>query len=95
MRNKSTAGEAQRARILEALALRPHSSYELRKMGCYQCPTRIIELRRMGYSISTQRISIWDDEGYGCPTMREGIWRSCLKNDWMHWSSGSASRMRI
>jgi hypothetical protein len=63
-KEKSTSGEAQRDRILKALALRPHSSYELRKMGCYQAPTRIIELRRMGFDISTQRISIWDDEGY-------------------------------
>lgn len=62
--NKSTSGAAQRDRILKALARRPHNSYELRKMGCYQCPTRIIELRRMGYDISTTRISIWDDEGY-------------------------------
>lgn len=64
MRDKSTSGEAQRKRILKALEMRPHSSYELRKMGCYQAPTRIIELRRMGHNISTERISLWDDEGY-------------------------------
>ena len=63
-KSKSTSGEAQRQRILKALAQRPHSSYELRKIGCYQAPTRIIELRRLGYDISTERISIWDDEGY-------------------------------
>lgn len=60
---KSTASEAQRTRILKALARRPHTSYELRKLGCYQCPARIIELRRQGYEISTERVSIWDDEG--------------------------------
>lgn len=65
MRNdKSTSGAAQQRRILEALAQRPHTSYELRKLGCYQANTRILELRRKGYSISTERVSIWDDEGY-------------------------------
>ena len=63
-KSKATTSEAQRTRILKALAHRPHNSYELRKLGCYQCPARIIELRRMGYNISTQRISLWDDEGY-------------------------------
>lgn len=62
--SKSTTSAAQQRRILEALATRPHTSYELRKLGCYQAPTRIIELRRKGYNISTERVSIWDDEGY-------------------------------
>ncbi|WP_033534336.1 helix-turn-helix domain-containing protein [Bordetella trematum] len=64
MRDKSTSGEAQRARILKALALRPHHSYELRKMSCYQANTRVFELRQQGHEITTHRISIWDDEGY-------------------------------
>jgi len=64
MLNKSTVGNAQRQRILNALALRPHTSYELRKLGCYQANTRVLELRRMGHNISTVRVSIWDDEGY-------------------------------
>lgn len=64
MNDKSTSGGAQRQRILQALALRPHTSYELRKLGCYQCPARIIELRRRGYDIKTERVTIWDDEGF-------------------------------
>ncbi|CAM3794047.1 helix-turn-helix protein [Kerstersia gyiorum] len=65
MRNqKSSASESQRQRIIKALLLRPHTSYELRKLGCYQCPTRISELRRLGFNISTERVSIWDDEGF-------------------------------
>ncbi|HEY0297206.1 MAG TPA: helix-turn-helix domain-containing protein [Bordetella sp.] len=63
-KDKSTSGGAQRQRILQALALRPHNSYELRKMGCYQCPTRVIELRRQGYNIATERVTLWDDQGY-------------------------------
>lgn len=64
LHNKSTSGESQRQRIIKALALRPHTSYELRKMGCYQAATRINELRRLGFNIITERVSIWDDEGY-------------------------------
>ena len=60
----STATEAQHDRILSALRLRPHTSYELRKLGCYQCPARVKELREQGYSITTERVMVWDDEGY-------------------------------
>lgn len=62
--DKSTSCAAQQHRILEALTMRPHTSYELRKLGCYQANTRILELRRKGYNISTERVSIRDDEGY-------------------------------
>ncbi|AZV95183.1 hypothetical protein CBF45_16830 [Bordetella sp. J329] len=65
MRNqKSSASESQRQRIIKALMLRPHTSYELRKMGCYQANTRVLELRRLGFNITTDRVSIWDDEGF-------------------------------
>ena len=65
MRNgKSTSGHAQRERILEALTVGPKTSYDLRRIGCYQCPTRVLELRRMGYDIRTERVSIWDEDGY-------------------------------
>ncbi|WP_167731872.1 helix-turn-helix domain-containing protein [Kerstersia gyiorum] len=64
MHGKSTSSSSQRERILTALQRRPHTSYELRKMGCYQANTRILELRRQGYNIATERVSIWDDEGY-------------------------------
>ncbi|MBO1114661.1 helix-turn-helix domain-containing protein [Bordetella petrii] len=60
----STATEAQHARILRALRQRPHTSYELRRLGCYQANTRVLELRRKGYVIITERVSIWDEEGY-------------------------------
>ncbi|OAD17024.1 helix-turn-helix domain-containing protein [Achromobacter insolitus] len=62
--DKSTSCAAQQHRILEALTMRPHTSYELRKLGCYQAPARIIELRRRGHKISTKRVTIWDDEGF-------------------------------
>jgi hypothetical protein len=61
---KSTASEDQRARILAALATGPKTSYDLRRLGCYQCPTRVLELRRRGYDIRTDLVTIYDRDGY-------------------------------
>jgi hypothetical protein len=65
MRNgKSTSGHAQRQRILEALRAGPKTSYDLRRLGCYQAPTRIIELRRAGFEIHTEFVTLYDRDGY-------------------------------
>lgn len=65
---KSTATEAQRGRILAALRLRPQTSYDLRRMGCYQAPARVKELRdRFGYSITTDRVTLYDRDGFAHP----------------------------
>ncbi len=45
MDGKSTATEAQRKRVIEALRLRPQTSYDLRRLGIYQAPARVKELR--------------------------------------------------
>lgn len=62
--SKSTATEAQRVRILDALRISPKTTYDLRRMGCYQAPARIIELRRMGYDIETELVALYDRDGY-------------------------------
>lgn len=67
--DKSTASESQRRRILAALQCGPKSTYELRKIGAFQAPTRVHELRNSGYSIRTDLITIWDDEGYCHPNV--------------------------
>jgi Helix-turn-helix domain len=65
---KSTHSEAQRERILLALSRRPQTSYDLRRLGCYQAPARIKELRdRFGYRIETTRITLVDRDGYSHP----------------------------
>lgn len=64
---KSTSTEAQRQRILVALRAGPKTSYDLRRLGCYQAPTRIIELRRMGYDIKTELVALYDRDGYMHP----------------------------
>ncbi|WP_427183738.1 helix-turn-helix domain-containing protein [Bordetella bronchialis] len=61
---KSTASEAQRERILSALSTGPKTSYDLRRLGCYQCPARVLELRRRGYDIRTDLVTIYDRDGY-------------------------------
>ena len=55
---------AQRMRILEALRLSPKTTYDLRRMGIFQAPTRVFELRAMGYPILTSRVRVIDQGGY-------------------------------
>ncbi len=54
----------QRTEILSRLRIRAHTSYELRRCGCYQCPTRVFELRAMGYQIQTARVTVVDQDGF-------------------------------
>lgn len=61
---KSTASEAQRQRVLEALRVSPQTTHDLRCLGIYQAPARVIELRRRGFSILTERVTLWDRDGY-------------------------------
>lgn len=63
----SCAIEAQHARILDALARRPHTSHELRMIGIYQVSTRIKELREQGNAIDTHRVNLVDAWGFFHP----------------------------
>lgn len=63
--SRSTSSAAQRDRIIKALRTGPKTSYDLRRLGCYQAPARIKELRdKFGYTISTQRVTLWDRDGW-------------------------------
>ncbi len=63
--SKSTATRDQYKRIVEALRMRPQTSYDLRRLGIYQAPARIKELRdRFGYVITTDPVVIVDRDGY-------------------------------
>lgn len=64
---KSTIAEAQRQRILNRLRVGAKATYDLRRIGIYQAPTRIIELRRSGYEIRTEIVTLWDRDGYVHP----------------------------
>lgn len=60
----STTSEAQRQRTIDALRVRPQTTYDLRRMGIYQAPARIKELRDRGYDIETQLVDLYDRDGY-------------------------------
>lgn len=62
--NKSTSTAMQRQRILEELSSGPKTSYDLRRAGCYQAPTRIFELRQIGYDITTEFVTLYDRDGF-------------------------------
>lgn len=61
---KSTATEAQRTRVLDALKQRAQTTEDLRKLGSFQCAVRIMELRAQGYNISTTRVTLVDRAGF-------------------------------
>lgn len=61
---RSTASEDQRARALVALRAGPKTTYDLRRLGLFQAPTRILELRRSGYDIATDPVTVVDADGY-------------------------------
>jgi hypothetical protein len=76
--SKSTVSASQRARILEALRLHPQTSYDLRRLGCYQAPARIKELRdAFGYGIGTHRVTLVDRDGFTHP--RAALY--CLRSE--------------
>ena len=61
----STAGEAQRQRIVEMLQTGPKHTLDFRRAGIMQSQTRIFELRALGYDIPTvSRVTIYDDQGF-------------------------------
>ena len=63
--SKSTATRDQYNRIIEALRIRPQTSYALRRLGVYQAPARIKELRdKFDYSITTDPVVIVDRDGF-------------------------------
>lgn len=53
--------------------LGPQTTHDLRCLGIYQAPARVIELRRRGFSITTERVTLWDRDGY--PHSRAGLYR--------------------
>ncbi len=63
--SRSTATEAQRARILTMLRNGEKTTFDFRRAGVMQSSTRIFELRARGYSIPTvARRDMFDADGY-------------------------------
>lgn len=70
---KSTTSKAQQ-HILNALCSGPKTSYDLRRLGCYQSTTRIIELRLMGVDIETELVDLYKRDGYLHPRCTQYHW---------------------
>lgn len=65
---RSTSVEAQRDRILAALREGPKTSYDLRRLGAYQCCARVKELKdRFGFNIRTERVTLYDRDSFCHP----------------------------
>lgn len=61
---RSTTRLAQIKRLYKALRLRPHHTYELRKMGISHPAGRVQDLEEDGYVISSDRINTVDSDGF-------------------------------
>lgn len=62
--SRSTSTEAQIARLVEMLRLRPHHTHELRRQGISHPAGRIQDLEEMGFVIGSDRINTVDSDGY-------------------------------
>ena len=60
----STATEAQRQRVIEALRRRPHHTYDMRSKGISHPAGRVRELNKRGYLIVSDRITTTDSDGF-------------------------------
>ena len=61
---RSTTRLAQIKRLSEVLRVRPHHTYELRKMGISHPAGRVQDLEEDGFVISSDRINTVDSDGF-------------------------------
>lgn len=64
LKSRSTATEAQRAKLLALLRIGPQTTYSLRKHGLAQCAARVWDLRQAGYNINTESVMAIDSDGF-------------------------------
>ena len=61
---KGTNSDTQCARLLEALARFPITTFEaMRYLDVYHCPARILQLRKAGHRILTHRQTVVTEAG--------------------------------
>ena len=61
---KGTSSDTQCARLLEALARFPITTFEaMRYLDVYHCPARILQLRKAGHRILTHRQTVVTEGG--------------------------------
>lgn len=61
---QSTRTKAQIDRLASLLRVRPHHTYELRKMGISHPAGRVDNLEELGYVIGSDRINCVDGDGF-------------------------------
>lgn len=65
--SKSTATEAQTAKLLALLEIRPRHTYELRQLGISHPAGRVQNLEEEGCVIGSSRITVVDENGFTHP----------------------------
>lgn len=62
--SRSTATEAQIAKLLKRLRTRPHHTYELRALGISHPAGRVQNLEERGFVIASDRTTTVDGDGF-------------------------------
>ena len=61
---KGTSNKSQCARLLEALARYPITTFEaMRYLDVYHCPARVLDLRKLGHDITTHWQTVETESG--------------------------------
>lgn len=64
LKSRSTSTEAQRAKLLALLRIKPRTTIELREHGIMMPATRVFELKKLGNVITSQLITQFDHNGF-------------------------------
>jgi len=62
--SKSTERTAQVRKLFALLKIRPHHTYELRKLGISHPAGRVQDLRAEGHHIATTRVTVVDENSF-------------------------------
>ena len=64
LNSKSTERQAQVNKLFALLKLRPHHTYELRRLGISHPAGRVQDLEADGHHISSSRVTVVDENGF-------------------------------
>jgi hypothetical protein len=64
VRSRSTATEAQIAKLVALVLQRPHHTHELRQLGISHPAGRVHDLEKRGYVFGSHRITTVDSDGF-------------------------------
>lgn len=62
--SKSTERQAQVNKLFALLKIRPHHTYELRRLGISHPAGRVQNLEEEGHHIDSARVTVVDEHGY-------------------------------